>query len=399
MTGKKILFLTTASVATNPRLLKSYLYWRDQGCTCQVIAFRLNNWSDSLDDHLVKKYNLDLLSIPAAKQNHLFWLLASLLNRFLAFFPSSLLSIQFLAYASNKRSWQLMQYLKRNDFAYDHIEAHNLGALYPAYYWSKEKKKTYSFDVEDFHPEEKISFQKDKEKVRRYLLMKKLLPFAKYVTAASPLIAEETQKLIHKKVVTVNNSFLEAEFKSPKNLKINNKLKLLWFSQYISFGRGLEYFLEAAWHYKKHLQICLIGDLNEEFKSKVIVPKQEFIELKPTMPQEDLHAVLADYDIGLALEDGKEDYNREICLTNKIWAYYQAGLFILASKTKAQTQFMEQRPEHGQLISLEKNELTSALKDLIEDKALIQSFKEKRYRKAKTESIEYEMEKLKQLMK
>ncbi len=399
MAKSKILFLTTASIATNPRLLKAYMFWRRQGHACKIMAFRMHNWADTLDDDLIAKYHLDLVSIPASKQNYLFWLQASLWNRFLAFFPLRSLSMRFLAYASNKRTWQLTQYLKKNNFDYDHIEAHTLGALYPAYSWSKKKGKTFSFDVEDFHPEEKISFQKNKEKARRYFLMKKLLPFAKFISAASPLIAEETEKLIHKKVVTINNSFPEAEFKSPKNLKINAKLKLLWFSQHISFGRGLEYFLEAAWLYKEHIHISLIGSLNGEFKNKIILPKQEFIEIRSPMPQEDLHAILPHYDVGLALEDGKEDYNREICLTNKIWAYYQAGLFILANKTKAQIQFMQKRPEHGQLISLKKNDLTTALQALIEAKKLVQSSKEKRYRKAKTESIEHEMEKLKQLMK
>jgi hypothetical protein len=358
----------------------------------------MNNWSDELDDILIEKHQLNITNIPAGKQDSLFWLKGSLFNRILSFFPISVLSTKQLAYASNKRSWQLMKYIKKASFNYDHIEAHTLGALYPAYHWTKKSGKTFSFDVEDFHPEEKISFQAEREKKRRYKLMKHLLPAANYITAAAPLIAREVEKLINQKVITINNSFSEVEFKSPKRLEENEKLKLIWFSQHISFGRGLEQFIDAAYSFKDQLSLTLVGQLDEDFHQKIIQAKKDFIEVKKALPQEELHAKLADYDVGLALEDGNEDYNRQICLTNKIWAYFQAGLYTLATNTKAQIKFISQNADHGELMTFEKEKLNQTLHDLIQKKQAIRGEQQKRFLQAKTYSFEKEMEQLKEMM-
>ena len=398
MSKAKILFLTTSSISTNPRLLKSYLFWSDEGYECQVLAFRMNNWSDNLDDELTQKYKINIINIPGSKQAYSFWLKSSLLNKVLSYFKPSLLPTKYLAYASNKRTWQLIQYLRNKNLEFDHIEAHTLGALYPAYYWAKRYLKPFSFDVEDFHPEEKISHQKETEKERRYSLMKKLLPAAKYITAAAPLIAEETENLIHKKVITINNSFPEADFKIPSITQESRKLQLIWFSQHISFGRGLEEFIEIAWTFKEELDITLIGQLNPDFDNEIIKPKQDFIQVKRAMPQAELHVMLADYDVGLALEDGNEDYNRQICLTNKIWAYFQAGLYILATETKAQIEFIRPNTSRGQLITLEREKLINDLALLIKEKQLIKEAKEKRFTRAKGFAFEKETEKMKELI-
>tara|TARA_R110000868_G_scaffold248986_3_gene505513 strand:- start:917 stop:1996 length:1080 start_codon:yes stop_codon:yes gene_type:complete len=358
----------------------------------------MNNWADELDDALVDKYQLKFTSIPASKQAYGFWLKGSVLNRLLSFLDYNFLSTKNLAFASNKRSWQLMQYLKKSTFEFEHIEAHTLGALYPAFHWAKKKGVTFSFDVEDFHPEEKITYQKIKERQRRYRLMKDLLPSAKYITAASPLIAQETEKLIERKVITINNVFPENEFKITSVSKENEKLKLIWFSQHISFGRGLEEFIEAAWRFKSQLSITLVGHLNSDFENRIIKPKQSFISTIDAMSQEDLHALLADFDVGLALENGNEDYNRQICLTNKIWAYFQAGLYILATSTKAQIEFIQQNPIHGQLITLEKENLMNGLQGVIDEKRSIVEDKEKRFTVAKKHSIENEMRQVKGLI-
>ena len=396
---KSILFITTSSISTNPRLLKSYLYWRNKGHPCKIVAFRLNNWADELDDALIEKHRFEITNIPADKQAFYFWLKASVLNRFLAFIRPSWLPFKLTAYASNKRSWQLMQYLKKNTFEFEHIEAHTLGALYPAFYWAKKKGIPFSFDVEDFHPEEKIDFQREKEKKRRYRLMQNLLPAANYITAASPLIGLEMEKLINRRVITINNTFPEAEFISPKGLKGNEKLKLIWFSQHISFGRGLEQFIEAAFSFKDQINLTLIGQLDDDFYQKIIQPNQAFIEVKKAMPQEDLHEELANYDVGLALEDGNEDYNREICLTNKIWAYFQAGLYILATKTKAQIEFMKDNTTHGVLLLLKNGSIAQALQKLLNEREDISSEREKRFQTAKKHAIEKEMEQLKGMIK
>ncbi len=66
---------------------------------------------------------------------------------------------------------------------------------------------------------------------------------------------------------------------------------------------------------------------------------------------------MSDFDIGLAIEDPTADENRNICLTNKIWSYFQAGLYIVATNTLAQQQFMQLFEQHGCICSLTGNNI------------------------------------------
>ena len=68
-----------------------------------------------------------------------------------------------------------------------------------SYFFAKQNFKTFSFDVEDFHPGEVIHIQPEWEKKRRYRIMRTILPSAKFITAASPLIARETESLLNGK--------------------------------------------------------------------------------------------------------------------------------------------------------------------------------------------------------
>ena len=66
---------------------------------------------------------------------------------------------------------------------------------------------------------------------------------------------------------------------------------------------------------------------------------------QPIAPDE-LFKFTSQFDIGMATETAP-NLNRDICLTNKIFTYIQAGLAIIASDTQAQRLFMEQYPTTG----------------------------------------------------
>ena len=188
------------------------------------------------------------------------------------------------------------------------------------------------------------------------------------------------------------------------NLQINFKVKD--YKENISgkkvlVTRGLGFvghILVKALIEKHQLKLTLVGQLDEAFDRKIIQDKQDFIEVKKALPQESLHALLTNYDIGLALEDFNEDFNRDICLTNKIWAYFQAGFYILATKTKAQIEFMKQNAGHGELMTFEKEQLNLIVHNLTQEKHTIRSEQKKRFLRAKAYSFEKEMEPLKAMI-
>jgi hypothetical protein len=379
----------------NPRLLKSYLYWKSKGVEGLIVAFRMGGWTNKLDDQLIEEYQLNICTIPATKSAWLFWLKASLINKIASRLSPPLRSNKYIAYASSKRSWQLKQILKKINKEYNYIEGHTLGALYPAYYLSKKWKTPFIFDVEDYHPGEKIQLDPLREKWRRELLMLSLLPQANLITAASPLIAKATEGLVGKKAMVINNSFYEREFIFPSSVSAT-KLKLVWFSQNISYGRGLEKFIQIAHQFSDALTLTLIGNLNKNFENEFIMPYSDLIRVVKPMSQESLHRFLSEFDIGLALEDVNADYNRNICLTNKIWAYFQAGLYILATNTQAQQYFLKSHPQHGMLFKMEDMPLQQSLKSLINQKEVIRAEKRERFEKAKPFAYEYEMKQMEQ---
>ena len=117
------------------------------------------------------------------------------------------------------------------------------------------------------------------------------------------------------------------------------------------------------------------------------------------MKQEDLHNCLANYDVGLALEITKVDLNKDIAVSNKIYAYAQAGLYILATDTRGQGWFIETYPFTGELTGQQVADMTGSISRLIRNKADIRNDKIARFNKSKILSWENSGSKLLNLWK
>jgi hypothetical protein len=193
------------------------------------------------------------------------------------------------------------------------------------------------------------------------------------------------------KTAVITNAFLSSEFVKP-NTKTSDVFKLVWFSQNINPGRGLEEVFRIAPKWPD-FEFHLVGKANSEFIKK-IQPGANVI-IHPPMPQEDLHLFLSNMDIGLALENPEADGNRNWCLTNKILAYVQAGLYVLATDTYGQDQFLNTLgDDFGRII---KTTLKKELETLDKEKLRLQN-KVRRWEKAKTIAWETEAEKLLHLL-
>jgi hypothetical protein len=105
---------------------------------------------------------------------------------------------------------------------------------------------------------------------------------------------------------------------------------------------------------------------------------------------------LANHDVGLALEPGK-DLNNTLAISNKIMAYAQAGLYILATDTLAQKAFMEEEPERGMVCGQTDKEMAGALMQMIDNKELIKARAMERYEKGNVLAWENERKKLEKI--
>ena len=271
------------------------------------------------------------------------------------------------------------------------VIAHNAGSFYPAQLFAKKNKIPFGIDLEDYHPGETND---QKESQYSKALLKLILPRAKYITAASPLILEETKKITGQFTCNpqiILNYFSEEEFEAPDKNN-SDKLQLVWFSQNIAKGRGLEEVIPAI---KKNNQIelHLYGNMEPQFYKDWIEGTMN-IFVHATLPQIELHKELSLYDAGLAIEKPSSNFNRDICLTNKLLAYFQAGLFILASETSSQKQFIEEYPRYGMLTSLVTNHLENVFQKLAANKNALRNTSRERFEKASNSSWENESQKL-----
>ena len=399
MVKKKFLFISSMNLASNPRILKEIKLALSEGHHVTFAGFKLGDWSDE-KDMLIRQGipDVNCIYFEATRINFWQWFYDSVMERMARIaWPLFRNNLFLTALAHSKRTLSLLRFSgKVHPGEYDIVAGHTLAALYPVYKTAVKAKCIYSFDVEDYHPGERIVIDAKNEIKRRELLLKKLLPGASIIIAASPLIAKAIDGLVSKistPIYPVLNYFPVAEFIKPLPTT-DNRMRMVWFSQHISFGRGLEAILAIWDKLNEHFHLTLIGNLDKVFYDAVIVGKEN-IEIKTAMSQDDLHKELSNYDIGLAIEMRSADLNRNICITNKLLAYFQAGLYIIATDTDAQKEFMMQYPQHGITVTKHSPEILQVLKNIYTNKEQIRSGSFSRFDNASNESWEKEASQIK----
>ena len=348
--------------------------------------FNLKNWSDTYDNELRHQLSdVNFIILPLDRTYFSQWLFISILEKIFQYFPIQLMSLEKLSFSISKRSYQLINTLKKMDLNFDWVIAHNPAAFYPALYVSHNSKARMALDNEDYHSGEG---EDKKLNSRKAKLMYNILPSAEYCSYSSPLIMQKVQHdipIMDSMQLVVLNSFPAIEFIEPPVID-SAALQLVWFSQNIDFGRGLEPIIEAVNILSPHVELHLIGNLRDSFYKKVLNGKKGF-HLHGTMNQCSLHAFLAKFDIGLALEI-PIDKNKDLAISNKIISYVQSGMFILASHTAAQDYFLSKYSIECSQFDSNIDSVVSSLKLLISQKNQIRATRQKRFNSGKQFSWE-----------
>ena len=238
----------------------------------------------------------------------------------------------------------------------DLVIGHNPGALPILRQWKRATGGKVLFDAEDFHRAESYWSRVDKGHVMEKL-ENQVLPILEGMSAASPLIAEAYRRLYPSQhTVTVNNAFPQSLLQH-EPMQFAGPLRLVWFSQVLGLDRGLGDFLRGiALIPKVPIQLTLIGLSTPEKVDTILNGLQSdehSVHFEEPKPEPALLRMLADQEIGLALER-PEPRNRDICRTNKLYTYPLAGCYMLASHTAAQLHFLEEWPQTGQAIQLDR---------------------------------------------
>lgn len=393
MNSKKILYIIGGNITTAPRALKSIISLHPKYDLAIAFINKSNLWI-KFDKEFLKETNIPYKNTSLLRQDFIQWSKATSIHEIAkSIYPFFKNSLTINAYASNKGMISLQYGLRKIKNNFDLIIAHTYPAIYPAYKFAKKHNIPFIFDVEDYHPGEKCS---PKEKMRREFLMKKILPQAAFFTYASPMIGEYTLKLIGQyptdKHALINNSFPQKEFTFKQN--DSEKIKFVWFSQNISQGRGLELVLPALHKYKHKIEFHLIGNLYTDFYNNFLKKYADFIVIHKPLPQKELNLKLAEFDVGLALEISNVDINKQIAVSNKIWAYFQSGLYILATDTPAQVKFLSEHKNTGLIAQQNTEDFNLKIRQIINNIDQIREEKKQRYEYAQKFSWETEAEKL-----
>ncbi len=395
-----ILIVTTTHLAKNPRLVKE-IDALHQDYKLIVIFFQLLPHYKSFDETIIKKYpSVDFRKINWLKKYYPSRLLYTLIQKILEVFskyskkPAFIEQLFFAGYLPLKTLSKTIEF--------DFIHGHNPGCLGVVYQTAKMKKVRCGFDAEDFHSGEEQGDNFTENLADQ--LEQKYLPYIDLLIGASPLICAEYRKKFHDLDISViNNSFPKKQFKNHVTESNEGKLKLVWFSQNVGFDRGLGDVLNALHSIREfEVSFTIIGAYDLSVKEKLerhLRNSRHQLIFKGLLSHDDLNAGLSSYDIGIASEPGK-DLNNSIALSNKIFAYAQAGLAILASNTLAQKLFMETYSGMGYVYQIGEVEVIKRLlSNFHHDRELLLASKQRAIQYAEAElNWEIESIKLKKLL-
>jgi glycosyltransferase involved in cell wall biosynthesis len=222
---------------------------------------------------------------------------------------------------------------------------HCLGGLSAAVYAARVQKAVAGFDLEDFHETETEAVEQDSRKrgmTRR--LLRRLLPECRHVTAASPAIARRCTQAYGAKPEVILNVYPRSEapavFEIPPVPDARHPARLYWFSQTIGPGRGLEEALAVLALMRLPVELHLRGFVDSGYREFLLrLARESGMKNEPYFhPPEKpdrMPALCSGFHLGLSLEKRSPE-NRDLCLTNKIFAYLLAGVPVWLSATSAQ---------------------------------------------------------------
>lgn len=357
----RIVLITSGQPSLNPRLVKEADVLSLTGYEVIVLYTYWNNWGTTFDETLLKAKKWKAIRVGGdPKQKPLTYLLSRIMHK-LAIAGARKIDLKYFAeFAISRNSYSLMKAAAIANA--DLYIAHNLGALPAVVKAAKIHGKPCGFDAEDFHRNEVSNDPNNFDVSIKTYIEDIYIPQVNYLTVSSPQISEAYQKLYaDKKPVTILNVFPISKKTNQTSINKNGRIKLFWFSQTIGQGRGIENVLEALRKLKNDtFELHLLGQCDKEFKQELCKRSNLIYFHEPVNPNE-LTQFASQFDIGIAAENASP-YNRNICLTNKIFTYMQAGLAIIASNTTAQKILIDQHPTIGKIYENENlPSLTTAL--------------------------------------
>lgn len=397
-----MLLVLSGNISTTPRAKKFIETAIRQGWEIDLYMLNRGDKWFANDKLYLSSNNVTGHYLPFSRKESLYtWLIGALMKEIGEFFTFSSSLLQAMATSKANVSY-ILNSSKITNRGYSLVMGFSQ-MIYPAQALAQKFDVPFAFDMEDYHPWENMYHRnRQREITRRNRFYCSLLPKAAFVTFASPLIKHKTDELLKQSSTNivcgkvVNNTFNSSDFEI--KAVSDEKVQFVWFSQTVSYGRGLEQILPALAHFSAKVHLTIIGNMDQTFFDRVLQPYSSFVTVKGVMTEQNLHGELSNYDVGLSIEQTCRNNmldNRILCLTNKIFAYLLAGCYILATDTPAQSEFINRdHRNHGKVCGQYSEDMILAVGSIIDNIDAIRKEKPLRFAAAKSSAWENEEKKI-----
>jgi len=393
---RRVCLVSSRHLSYNPRLYKEARALDAAGLSVRAVTPNLDPKKSALDDELMEgeRWRLDRVDAQRVGKGRGRWFVNALRQRLLR----RVSVLQRLPYGTERAYSRHVDALYRAaaDWPADLYVAHNLQAL-PAAAWAAEQHGTrLGFDAEDFHRGEfHYGHGDDPARCLTVAVEEAYLPRCDHLTAASPGIADAYADAVGvERPTVILNVFPKSERTgtTPQDELAreapDGAYSLYWYSQTIGPNRGLEHIVRAIGALRsgnaglqRPIVLSLRGSWAEGFKDDLLslaaeVGAEDCIRHLPPARPDQLIERAARHDVGLALEQ-PVSRNREICVTNKLFAYFLAGLPVIATRTPGQETICRRLPDATRLCGTDDpRSIAEAARSLLRDPQAVQTARE-----------------------
>jgi len=352
---ERVCLITPGHPSKNPRVVKEADALTEAGYDVHVIAGDYHPWGHEADlEYRERNWTIDRVAYGAmAAPVRRAWLGG---RKRIAETLVDVLPVEMTGLNVRAHHWAIPELIARaRSVPADLFVAHYLPALPAALRAAKEQDAVVGFDAEDFHRGQYTASEADTLDARLTRWFEETyLPQCDYFTAASPGIGAAYAEVVGiDEPTTLLNVFPRSEKSGHtppdelQNEHPGNCVSLYWYSQTIGPDRGLEAVVRAMGAIRESdsdappLTLSVRGEWASGYErtlrhlARSVGLEESSIRHLRRAPPNQLIERAAHHDIGLALEQGHSP-NHDLCISNKIFAYLQAGLPVLATDTNGQ---------------------------------------------------------------
>jgi hypothetical protein len=219
-------------------------------------------------------------------------------------------------------------------------------------------------DIEDWHSENQTNDLKRHRVLRR--LESEVFPAAVHATTTSHALASAISSTFGiREPVVIYNGDPSVNLGNPAPLQ--GPLRMLWFSQTVGLDRGLGDLFAVLSRLQGDWRLEIRGKASSQMlkwlEKSIPAAVRSRVHLESPVPPDRLMGVIAQHDLGLALEP-PISRNRDLTVSNKTVQYLQAGLSVLSTDTAGAREVHSVIPE---AVVLYPNGKTSILADCLND--------------------------------